>query len=78
MGPEVMKYNGHNELKATGTGGAFIMAKGRKTTFDERVEIVEYCNYAETAEKHRVSYQQVYSWIGFLGSFCFLIVQISV
>ena len=32
------------------------MTKGRKTTFDERVEIVQYCishdcNYAETAEK---------------------------
>ena len=39
------------------------MTKGRKTTFEERVEIVEYCiahdrNYAETAEKYGVSYQQ--------------------
>ena len=39
------------------------MTKGRKTTFDERVEIVQYCishnnNYAETAEKYQVSYQQ--------------------
>ena len=39
------------------------MTKGRKTTFDERVEIVQYCiahdhNYAETAGKYDVSYQQ--------------------
>lgn len=43
------------------------MTKGRKTTYDERVEIVKYCiehqnNYAETAEKYQVSYQQVYAW----------------
>lgn len=39
------------------------MTKGRKTTFDERVEIVQYCiahdhNYAETAAKYSISYQQ--------------------
>lgn len=43
------------------------MTKGRATTYDERVEIVKYCiehqnNYAETAQKYQVSYQQVYSW----------------
>jgi len=59
----ILKYNGHEELKAFGTGGYTIMTKGRKTTFDERVEIVQYCiahehNYAETSEKYKVSYQQ--------------------
>ncbi len=44
------------------------MTKGRKTTYEERIEIIQYCiehenNYAETAEKYHVSYQQVYSWI---------------
>lgn len=39
------------------------MTKGRKTTFDERVEIVQYCiahdhNYVGTSEKYQVSYQQ--------------------
>ena len=39
------------------------MTRGRKTTFDERVEIASYCishnyNYAEAAEKFSVSYQQ--------------------
>ena len=59
----IKKYNGHEELKASGTGGAFIMTKGRKTTFEERVEIASYCishdyNYTETAETFSVSYQQ--------------------
>jgi transposase-like protein len=43
------------------------MTNGRKTTYDERIEIVKYCiehqnNYAETAQKYQVSYQQVYIW----------------
>ena len=59
----IMKYNGHEELKASGTGGTVIMTRGRKTTFDERVEIVQYCiahdhNYTETAAKYSISYQQ--------------------
>ena len=63
----IKKYNGHEELKSSGTGGNLIMTKGRKTTFDERIEIVQYCiahdhNYAETAEKYQVSYQQARSY----------------
>ncbi len=63
----IKKYNGHEELKASGTGGETIMTKGRKTSFDERVEIVQYCiahdhNYAETATKYEVSYQQARSY----------------
>ena len=59
----IKKYNGHEELKSSGAGGRIIMTKGRKTTFDERIEIVQYCiahdhNYAETSEKYQVSYQQ--------------------
>ena len=39
------------------------MTKGRKTTFEERIEIVQYCiahdyNYVKTAEQYQVSYQQ--------------------
>jgi transposase-like protein len=65
----IMKYNSHENLKASGTGGMTIMTIGRKTTYDERVEIVKYCiehqhNYAETAQKYQVSYQQVYTWTG--------------
>lgn len=63
----ILKYNGHETLKTSGSGGTPIMTKGRATTYDERVEIVKYCiehqhNYAETAQKFQVSYQQVYSW----------------
>lgn len=43
------------------------MTKGRTTTFEERIEIVQYCiahnhNYAETAENYQVSYQQARSY----------------
>ena len=63
----IKKYNGHEELKSSGTGGNTIMTKGRKTTFEERVEIVQYCiahdhNYSETSEKYQVSYQQARSY----------------
>jgi transposase-like protein len=44
------------------------MTKGRKTTLDERVEIVGFCiangkDYGLTMEKFGVSYQQIYSWV---------------
>lgn len=63
----ILKYNSHEKLKTSGTGGAPIMTKGRNTTYDERIEIVKFCienqdNYAETAQKYEVSYQQVYIW----------------
>ena len=40
----------------------------RKTTIEERKEIVAYCiehnrNYKETAIRYDVSYSQVYSWV---------------
>ena len=59
----ILLYNGHKKLKASGTGGSSLMTEGRKTTFEERVEIASYCishdhNYAETSEKFKVSYQQ--------------------
>lgn len=59
----ILKYNNSEELKASGTGGYTIMNTGRKTTFNERIEIVQYCiahsrNYAETAKKYQISYQQ--------------------
>ena len=63
----IQVYNGHGELKSSGTGGASIMTKGRKTSFDERVELAGYCiahehNYAEAAERYGVSYQQARSY----------------
>ena len=63
----ISRYNGH-ELKASPGGGKGIMTKGRKTTIEERVTIVEACiksgmNYEKTAELFEVSYQQVYQWV---------------
>ncbi len=44
------------------------MTKGRKTTREERIEIVAFClengkNYAKVIEKYGVSYQQIYAWV---------------
>lgn len=64
----VSLYNSHERLNDYKIGGSPIMTKGRKTTYEQRIEIVKYCiesnyNYAETSQKYQVSYQQVYSWI---------------
>lgn len=64
----IIKYNGHEEIKPSGTGGDQIMTKGRATTIEERIEIVKYCiendkNYSETSRKYQVSYQQVRNWM---------------
>lgn len=63
----IKKYNSHEDLKSSRTGENVIMTKGRKTTFEERVEIVQYCiahdhNYAKTAKQYHVSYQQARSY----------------
>ncbi|NFG40405.1 helix-turn-helix domain-containing protein [Clostridium botulinum] len=44
------------------------MTNGRKTTCEERIEIVAFCisnndDYQDTADKFKVSYQQVYTWV---------------
>jgi transposase len=61
-------YNSHEEKIESFPGGRIPMTKGRKTTLEERVEIVEYCiehelDYIRTAEQFEVSYQQVYTWM---------------
>lgn len=64
----ISMYNNHNKINSSGTRGGNIMIKGRSTTYNERIDIVKYCidhenNYAETAQKFQISYQQIYSWI---------------
>jgi len=63
----ISQYTGHSTqgkpLKERST-----MTKGRTTTFEERVEAVMDCiqngkDYQHTMETHRVSYQQIYSWV---------------
>ena len=44
------------------------MTKGRKTTQEERVEIVAFCiehgkDYPLTIQTYGVSYQQIYAWV---------------
>jgi len=64
----IRKYNGHRELKDTEKRRTTSMTKGRRTTWKERIEIVQDAlangkNYQQTAENHQVSYQQVYQWV---------------
>ena len=65
----IRRYNANIELKDYNPKQEVYMAKARrKTTIDERKEIVNYCiehnrNYKETASLYDVSYSQVYSWV---------------
>jgi transposase-like protein len=62
-------YNANKELKDYNPKMEVYMADSRrKTTIEERKEIVEYCinhkrNYKDTAALFNVSYSQVYSWV---------------
>lgn len=65
----IMWYNGDKEFKElSDVRGEIYMTKGRKTTQEERVEIVAFCiehgkDYGLTVETYKVSYQQIYSWV---------------
>ena len=65
----VMLYNANRELKDYCPKREVYMAEARrKTTIEERKEIVEYCinhnrDYKETASVYDVSYSQVFSWV---------------
>ena len=62
-------YNANRKLKDYDPKQEVYMAEARrKTTFEERKEIVDYCishnrDYKNTAAKYGVSYSQVYSWV---------------
>ena len=65
----ILMYNANRELKDYDPKREVYMAEARrKTTIEERKEIVKYClthncNYKETASIYDVSYNQVYSWV---------------
>jgi transposase-like protein len=65
----VLWYNGHREFKERPSAkGEIYMTKGRKTTQEERAEIVAFCiehnyDYVLTVETFGVSYNQIYSWV---------------
>lgn len=64
----IIGYNSYVELKDYNPKGDVCMTKSRKTTLEERIEIVQYCldhdkEYKLTAEHFDVSYAQVYQWV---------------
>ena len=65
----IMWYNGHKEFREPSSAkGEIYMTKGRKTTQEERAEIVAFCiehgkDYGLTVETYNVSYQQIYAWV---------------
>lgn len=65
----IRMYNANIELKDYNPKQEVYMAEARrKTTLEERKEIVEYCvahgnDYKGTAALYDVSYSQVYSWV---------------
>ncbi|HPW53381.1 MAG TPA: helix-turn-helix domain-containing protein [Erysipelotrichaceae bacterium] len=66
----ISKYNNLRELKDYNPRPEVYtkMAYRKKTTLEERKEIVQYCldnnrDYKTTASRYDVSYSQVYSWV---------------
>ena len=65
----IIRYNANRELKDYCPEREVYMADARrKTTIEERKEIVKYCiehgrDYKGTASVYNVSYSQVYSWV---------------
>lgn len=61
-------YNGNRELRDYDPKPEVYVAMRKKTTKEERQEIVTYClehgkDYKGTATKYEVSYSQVYQWV---------------
>ena len=64
----VIKYNRHIEIEDYDPKPEVYMSKSRKTSYEERIEIVKYClsndkNYKAAAIKYGVNYAQVYTWV---------------
>ena len=68
FGDWVNVYNAHGDFNSRkNSGGRSCMKQGRKTTQEERIQIVKEClasgkNYGEMVLKYKVSYQQVRTW----------------
>lgn len=64
----IKAYNTHGDIQSRTSGGGSYMRKARKTTPEERLEIVKDClasdkNYGAMALKYNCSYQQVRNWV---------------
>ena len=63
----IKKYNRHEEIEDYTPHPEVYSMSARKTTIEERIEIVNWClehnkNYKEAASKFNCSYTQVYQW----------------
>ncbi len=63
----VLRYTEGKENRTYSPKSEVFQMKSRKTTYEERVEIVEHVinhqlSYTNAAEKFKVSYNNVYSW----------------
>jgi len=61
-------YEWNQEYEKSAAENFSFQVRGRSTTWEERVAIVRDClandrDYCGIAEKHRVSYQQIYTWV---------------
>ena len=64
----IKEYNSNREPRDYDPKPEVYVAMRKKTTKEERQEIVAYCleqgkNYKEAAAKYEVSYSQVYQWV---------------
>ena len=64
----VLKYNNGVEIKNYDPKGDIYIMKSRKTTIEERLEIIKYTlannmNYSGAADKYGVPYANVYNWV---------------
>ena len=64
----ILKYNSGIEIKDYNPKGDVYTMKSRKTTFEERLEIVNYIlsndnDYKGAADKYTVPYASVYNWV---------------
>jgi len=64
----IRQYNKGIELKDYDPKGEVYTMKSRKTTYEERLEIVKWViinnfNYKEAAEKYGVKYASIYNWV---------------
>lgn len=60
-------YNDHEELKDYDPKGEVYIVKHRRTSYKERLAVVQHClknkrSYKHTAEAYNVSYAQVHQW----------------
>jgi transposase-like protein len=63
----IKKYNNGIEIKGYDSKGDVYTMKARKTTYEERLEIVKWVisndmNYKEAANQYGVNYSLVYKW----------------